>query len=120
MKNILFVLALAMSAVNIGFAGGGQLNSVVNESLLEFLHSTEGSYGWQPFEGEISYDFFRDGRLHIQGEDGEATMWQGVWTLTGNQLTLVNSDLQTSKTVTAVKDGEDLLLNGQRYYRYTL
>ena len=87
-------------------------------SLKKFLLSPEGTYGWAPVKGTITYDFFPDGRLHIQGPDGEATMWEGKWTLAEDQLTLVNSDKKTKKTVTAARDGKDLLLDGQRYRRY--
>jgi hypothetical protein len=87
-------------------------------ALRKFLHSVEGTYGWSPVKGTISYDFFPDGRLHIQGPDGEATMWEGTWKLKGDQLTITNSDKKTTKTVTAKIDGKDLLLDDQRYKRY--
>lgn len=87
-------------------------------ALRKFLHSIEGTYGWSPVKGTISYDFFPDGRLHIQGPDGEATMWEGKWKLKGDQLTITNSDKKTTKTVAAKIDGKDLLLDGQRYKRY--
>jgi hypothetical protein len=87
-------------------------------ALRKFLISTEGTYGWSPVKGTISYDFFPDGRLHIQGPDGEATMWEGTWSLVGNQLTLVNKDKKEKKTVAAKIDGKDLLLDGARYRRY--
>jgi hypothetical protein len=86
--------------------------------LRQFLHSTPNTYGWQPVEGDISYDFFEDGRLHVQGADGEATMWGGTWTLEGDQLTLKVPDLKTNKTFTVTMDGDDLLLDGDRYRRY--
>lgn len=84
----------------------------------KFLHSTEGTYGWMPVKGKISYDFFPDGRLHIQGPDGEATMWEGKWSLKGDQLTITNSDKKETKTHTAKIDGKDLLLDGARYKRH--
>lgn len=87
-------------------------------ALRRFLLSTKGTYGWNPVKGTISYDFFPDGRLHIQGPDGEATMWQGKWKLSGDQLTITNSDQNTTKTVAAKIDGADLLLDGKRYKRY--
>jgi hypothetical protein len=90
-----------------------------DSDLKTFLLSTEGTYGWNPVEGTISYDFFPDGRLHIQGPDGEATMWQGRWTLKGDKLTLLNDDQHTIENVTAAIDGKDLLLNGKRYKRYS-
>ncbi|HEX8372316.1 MAG TPA: hypothetical protein VF585_06030 [Chthoniobacterales bacterium] len=88
------------------------------KSLKEFLHSTEGTYGWAPVEGDLSYDFFPDGRLHIQGKDGEATMWEGTWSLEGDQLTLTNKTNKTTKTVTAKRDGAELVLDGKHYRRY--
>lgn len=87
----------------------------------KFLHSTPGTYGWwtgTPSLKDPSYDFFPNGNLHIQGPDGEATMWEGKWSLKGDQLTLTNKPLKTSKTVTAAISGQDLLLNGVRYRRY--
>ncbi len=86
--------------------------------LKKFLHSTKGTYGWAPVKGTISYDFFPDGRLHIQGPDGEATMREGKWSLNGDQLTLVNTTEKKTSTVTAAIDGEDLLLDGKRYRRF--
>jgi hypothetical protein len=85
----------------------------------KFLHSTEGTYGWMPVQVKrgISYDFFPDGRLHIQGPDGEATMWEGKWSLKGDQLTIINSDKKETKTYTAKIDGKFLLLDGRRYTR---
>jgi hypothetical protein len=86
--------------------------------LKSFLLSAPDTYGWEPIEGKISYDFFPDGRLHIQGPEGEATMWQGTWSLAGNKLTLVNSDERTTEVVVARKEGEELWLDGKRYRRY--
>jgi hypothetical protein len=84
----------------------------------KFLHSTKDTYGWMPVKGNISYDFFPDGRLHIQGPDGEATMWEGKWSLKGDQLTVTNSTKKETKTYTATIDGADLLLDGKRYKRH--
>lgn len=85
--------------------------------LSQFLLSPEGTYGWEPEKGEISYDFFKDGRVHIQGNDGEATMWEGTWTLEADRLTVVNKTLKKTSTFTAAVDGEALLLNDVRYQR---
>ncbi len=87
-------------------------------TLRQFLYSTPNTYGWQPVDGNISYDFFQDGRLHVQGPDGEATMWAGTWRLKGDQLTLKVPDLKTNKTVTVTREGDDLLLDDKRYRRY--
>jgi hypothetical protein len=83
----------------------------------KFLHSTKGTYGWTPVKGNISYDFFPDGRVHIQGPDGEATMWEGKWSLKGDQLTITNTTKKETKTYKATVEGEDLLLDGKRYQR---
>lgn len=85
--------------------------------VRQFLYGTPNTYGWQPVEGEISYDFFQDGRLHVQGSDGEATMWEGTWRLKGNQVTIKIPALKTNKTYTVTIDGDDLLLDDQRYHR---
>ena len=87
--------------------------------LRSFLFSTPETYGWQPVKGEISYDFFKDGRLAVQGADGEATMWEGKWTLTGDQLSLKIPALKTNKTVNVARDGDELIIDGVRYRRYS-
>lgn len=87
------------------------------KSLRTFLLSTKGTYGWAPVKGSTTFDFFPDGRLHIQGPDGEATMWEGKWRLEGDQLTIINSTLKKTQVVTASIDGADLLLDGKRYRR---
>lgn len=86
--------------------------------LRQFLYSTPNTYGWQPVKGDISYDFFKDGRLHVQGADGEASVWEGTWKLKGDQLTLKIPARKTNHTYTATREGKDLLLDGQRYRRY--
>ena len=72
----------------------------------------------EPGEGGLSYDFFPDGRLHIQGSEGEASMWEGKWELKGDQLTLINTTSKTKKTVSASISGNELLLDGKAYRRY--
>lgn len=84
--------------------------------LKKFLYSTKGTYGWQPVKGTILYDFFKDGRVSVQGPDGEATMWEGKWSLKGDKLT-ISYDKKTT-TVTAAIDGDKLTLDGQPYKRY--
>lgn len=102
-------------------AKAGEPGKSAEAGLRKFLISTKGTYGWQPAQGDISYDFFRDGRLAVQGPDGEATMWEGKWSLKGDQLTMsyTNNDGKLIKsTVTVQIDGEDLLLSASRYTRY--
>ncbi len=86
--------------------------------IRKFLYDTEGTYGWKPEKGEIMYAFFKDGRLAVQGNDGEATMWEGTWKLKGDQLTLKVPALKTDRTVTISIDGSGLLLGYARYTRY--
>jgi hypothetical protein len=89
--------------------------------LKSFLVSTKGTYGWEPVQASgdgLSYDFFPDGRLHIQGKDGEASMWEGKWSVSGDKVTMTNSTKKTKKTVTAKVEGKELLLDGVRYRRY--
>lgn len=89
--------------------------------LKKFLVSTKGTYGWEPVKegGDgLSYDFFPDGRLHIQGKDGEATMWEGKWSVSGDKVTMSNTTKKTKKTVTAKVDGKELVLDGVKYRRY--
>jgi hypothetical protein len=97
----------------------GQAVAESEISLREFLYSTPKTYGWQPVHGDINYDFFKDGRLHVQGKDGEATMWEGTWKLQGDQLTLKVPELKTNRTFTAAIKGRNLLLDSQPYRRYT-
>jgi hypothetical protein len=89
--------------------------------LKKYLYSLEGTYGWQPPEGVPLYDFFKDGRVHVQGPDGEATMWEGKWTLKGNQLTISYQDndgkLQ-KHTYKATITPDGLLLDDTLYKRY--
>ncbi|MFZ4484453.1 MAG: hypothetical protein ACOYOL_10790 [Chthoniobacterales bacterium] len=88
------------------------------DDVRTFLLSAPNTYGWFPVEGNISYDFFPDGRLHVQGPDGEATMWEGTWKLAGDQVTLKIPALKSNETLTVEKDGDELLLDGKRYKRY--
>ena len=85
--------------------------------IRQFLYAPPGVYGWTPVGGDKSYDFFKDGRLHVQGPDGEATMWGGTWKLKGDQLTVKIPDLKVNATYTVTIDGDELLLDDQRYRR---
>lgn len=88
------------------------------QDIEKFLYDIEGHYGWETSGDNISFDFLEDGRLHIQGPDGEATMWEGSWTLEGDQLTMERTDLGTTQTVTAKIDGDNLILGDAIYSRY--
>ena len=88
------------------------------DDLRKFLLSTEGGYGWETKSDKIGLDFFEDGRLHIQGPDGESTMWEGTWKLKGKRLTMVRPDLKTTETESASIDGEKLVIGTKVYTRY--
>ncbi|CAN5714247.1 hypothetical protein BH09VER1_BH09VER1_44650 [soil metagenome] len=103
-------LALFLFATS-AFAGS-------ESELRQFLYSTPKTYGWQPVKGDVSYDFFKDGRLHVQGPDGEATMWEGTWKLSGDQLTLKIPALKVNRTYTVGVAGKELVLDEKRYRRY--
>lgn len=86
--------------------------------IRDFLMSVPGTFGWETKVDKISFDFFPDGRLHIQGPDGEATMWSGRWKLSGSKLTLDRADLGRSETYTVRIDGKKLMLDSMAYTRY--
>lgn len=93
----------------------------LNEDELKlFLFSREGTYGWETKSNNIAFDFFKDGRLHIQGPDGEATMWQGSWKLEQDQLILDRVDLNRSVTYKMAILGDTLLLDTTVYTRIRL
>lgn len=85
--------------------------------LRKFLYDVEGAYGWKPVKGGVTYDFFTDGRLSVQGNDGEATMWEGTWKLKGDRLVLKVPALKIDRTVIVSIEGNDLLLGADRYTR---
>ena len=94
-------------------------NPEISETDIKaFLYDKEGTYGWETKSDSISYDFFTDGRLHIQGPDGEATMWTGKWMLSGNQLTMESKDLKKKETLPVKIEGENLILGDKVYTRY--
>lgn len=75
----------------------------------------EPEYGWVK-QGEVFYlAFFPDGRLSIQGEDGEATMWEGTWKLNGNKVTIKCADINLNETHEVKKDGYTLILGNDKY-----
>jgi len=89
--------------------------------IKAFLKSKEGTYGWNTDANKLGLDFFDDGRLHVQGPDGEATMWEGKWSLAGDQLTMECKgcgEMKPKETVTVKMDGEKLVLGDKTYTRY--
>ena len=115
MKRFLkfLVAVISLSILLIGCS-----KSKASEAEIKaFLVSKEGTFGWQTTEDKVSLDFFPDGRLHIQGPDGEATMWQGKWSLAGNTLTMERTDLEKTETVEVKIEGENLILGNTTYTR---
>lgn len=87
--------------------------------LRAFLLSQPGTYGWQAADDSIMLDFLADGRLHIQGPDGEASMWEGHWGLHDDgTLTLFRADLDRVQTLPVARQGDSLRIGGKRYTRY--
>jgi hypothetical protein len=91
------------------------------DDIKAFLYSKEGTFGWRIDAGTlILLDFFKDGRLSVQGPDGEATMWEGKWSLAGDQLTMECKgcgEMKAKETVTVKMDGEKLVLGDKTYSR---
>jgi hypothetical protein len=85
--------------------------------LRNFLYAAPGTYGWKTKSDNKMLDFFRDGRLHIQGPDGEMTLWEGKWKLAGDQLTMVRPDLKKTITVPVRIEGKNLKLGDKNYTR---
>ncbi|NJL12199.1 MAG: hypothetical protein HC913_03800 [Microscillaceae bacterium] len=82
-----------------------------------FLISPEGTYGWRSPSDDKSLDFFKDGRLFIQGPDGEAPTWESSWALEGEQLTIKFADIELEQTYTVRIKGENLKLDELVYSR---
>lgn len=76
------------------------------------------NYGWKTENDDILLGFYANNNMHIQGPDGEATMWEGTWELNGDQLTMDRTDLGKKITVTAQKAGDKILLDGVVYTRF--
>lgn len=87
-------------------------------AIRSFLLSKPGTYGWQTTSDKITLDFLPDGRLHIQGPDGEATMWEGSWELEGNILTMDRPDIGGKRMVGVAPEGDNLILGDHLYTRY--
>ena len=89
-----------------------------NESELKaFIVNRVDSVGWKT-SGEANFlDFFPDGRIHIQGPEGEATMWEGKWSIKGNQITIQRGDTNKTETLNIQMEGENLNIGGKIYER---
>jgi hypothetical protein len=104
-----------------GTASQEESLQVSEEALRSFLHSKEGTYDWMTTADDLALDFFQDGRMHVQGPDGEATMWTGIWSLQGNQLTMEceNCGKMPPKQRLPIRiEGESLRIGDKVYTRY--
>ena len=72
--------------------------------------------GWDGIDIVYYFSFMEDGRIFGQGDDGEASMWEGNWTLDGDILT-VTSDGDLIATYQLEADGEYLLIDGYKYQK---
>ena len=82
--------------------------------LYAFILSSEK--GWEAIDFVYYFSFMEDGRIFGQGEDGEASMWEGTWTLDGDILTAVTLDFQ-EVSYTLQADGDYLLIDGYKYQK---
>lgn len=87
------------------------------KKIRNFLYTAPGTFGWKTKSENIMLDFFRDGRLHIQGPDGEMTLWSGKWSVSGDQVTMVRPDLKKTLKVTAKIEGKNIRLGDKLYTR---
>ena len=80
--------------------------------LYAFILSSEK--GWDAVDIVYYFSFMEDGRIFGQGDEGEASMWEGTWVLDGNILTATTDDnYEISYELQA--DGEFLLIDGYKY-----
>lgn len=114
MNKLLKILIIFLVTTVFVYCGGKKSSDA---DIKSFLVSTEGSYGWKTTAEPITLDFFQDGRLHIQGPDGESTMWMGKWSLAGSQLTMQREDLGKEVSVPVKIEGENLILGDKTYTR---
>jgi hypothetical protein len=112
MKSLLFVKTCLLIIIN-----ANAQNYLSEQKIKSFIITTPNTYRWYTNANDISLHFIKDGRLHIQGSDGEATMWEGKWSLKGNKLTMKRPDLEKTLTVAVRIDGEFLWLDGVKYRR---
>lgn len=143
MKRIL-ILLLATAVITLTSCGGGNDSNNTKKDSLKKVEQTKSDiedlevenepnhegidllsfitapqYGWKKADEEFFYSFFKDGRLSIQGADGEATMWEGKWSLDGDELTIKHPEKGTKKVKISVS-GKDLMIDGVKYIVYTI
>jgi hypothetical protein len=80
--------------------------------LYSFILSSEK--GWDAIDFVYYFSFMEDGRVFGQGDEGEASMWEGTWTLDGDILIVTTSDdYEVSYQLQA--DGDFLFIDGYKY-----
>jgi hypothetical protein len=117
--------------------GNAPITALSEAELIHFitLEGCKNCYGWDTKSIDtivkhwpMSYTFMSGGHLHAQGDDGEASMTEGTWELSGDQLHIVYSlwyfqdpaAIDVDIIVTAKKSGENLLLDDKMYTIYRL
>ncbi|MCB1201564.1 MAG: SH3 domain-containing protein [Leptospiraceae bacterium] len=112
-----------------GWAFGGFLSDTAPNEMSEsdvnkFLTTPE--YGWVNTRSTYFIAFFKDGRLSLQGDKGEETMWEGSWKLSGNRVTLSCKEIKELKgfklnaTYTVEKNGDLLKLGSESFKVYKI
>ena len=88
-----------------------------SEDLTSFITAPE--YGWKQADKDYFLAFMADGRVAIEGDQGEASLWEGSWSLDGTTLTIQSDEF--GKQVYAVKkNGDALFLNDDKFVKYTI
>ncbi len=90
-----------------------EIENGTHEGVDLYSFITGADQGWTAVDFVYFFTFMEDGRIHIQGADGEATMWGGTWTLDGDELTAVTDEFTTTYILKA--DGEFLIIDGNKY-----
>ena len=103
------------------------------ELLMKLQNNIPNCYGWTTennnkdfiLNTDAFYTFMGNGFLSIQGDDGEATMWEGNWTLTGDSMNIKydwynnqGEEVKTDTTVQVYIFGQNFIMGDRVYKRY--
>lgn len=97
--------------------GGDSTKNKSTEDLASFI--VEPEYGWKQADKDYFLAFMSDGRVAIEDDEGEATMWEGTWSLEGKTLTIKSEEFG-EQVYTIEKKGQDLYLNDDKFLKYTI